>query len=222
MRIDINGTIVQNDDAWVYEWLGLAHTCPKQVNERIEKANGEQLDVYIDSGGGEIFAGSNIYSALKGYNGPVKIHVVGLAASAASVIACAGESEISPTAMMMVHNVSGESSGDYHQMDKSSEVLKKANKAIAAAYVEKSGMEEGDALAMMENETWLTAKEAVQKGLIDRISGDSGIRLVASVSNVLPLETITKIRNTIYKPIYQAKKDKLEAKLKFLKLKGGK
>lgn len=222
MRIDINGTIVQNDDAWVYEWLGLAHTCPKQVNERIEMANGEQLDVYIDSGGGEIFAGSNIYSALKGYSGPVKIHVVGLAASAASVIACAGESEISPTAMMMVHNVSGESSGDYHQMDKSSEVLKKANKAIAAAYVEKSGMEEGDALAMMENETWLTAKEAVQKGLIDRISGDSGIRLVASVSNVLPLETITKIRNTIYKPIYQAKKDKLEAKLKFLKLKGGK
>lgn len=88
-----------------------------------------------------------------------------MAASAASVIACGGDSDISPTAMLMVHNVSAESSGDYHQMDKTSNVLKKANQAMAAAYVEKTGMKESDALAMMENETWLTAADAVKKAL---------------------------------------------------------
>ncbi len=221
MRININGTIVPNNEAWAYEWLGLSYVCPKQVDELIEKANGEQLDVYIDSGGGEIFAGSSIYSALKAYGGVVKIHVVGLAASAASVIACGGDSDISPTAMLMVHNVSAESSGDYHQMDKTSNVLKKANQAMAAAYVEKTGMKESDALAMMENETWLTAADAVKKGIIDRIAGDNGMRLVASVSNVLPRGTIEKIRNTVYNPAIQSERNKLYAKLNLLKLKGG-
>lgn len=222
MRININGTIVPNDEAWIYEWLGLSCVCPKQVDELIEKANGEQIDVYIDSGGGEIFAGSSIYSALKAYSGVVKIHVVGLAASAASVIACGGDSDISPTAMVMVHNVSGESSGDYHQMDKTSNVLKKANQAMAAAYVEKTGMKESDALAMMENETWLTAADAVKKGIIDRIAGDDGMRLVASVSNVLPRGTIEKIRNTVHNPAIQSETNNLYAKLNLLKLKGGK
>ena len=150
MRIDVKGTIVSNDDKWIYEWFEMDATCPNDVNKLIDQANGEPLEVYINSGGGDIFAGSEIYSALRSYKGEVNIHVVGIAASAASVIACAGKSDITPTAMFLVHNVSGSAQGDYHVMDKSSDVLQTANRSIAAAYIAKTGMSEQEALAMMD------------------------------------------------------------------------
>lgn len=223
MRIDIKGTIVSSDDAWIYEWFGIEHTNPKAVNELIANANGEELDVYINSGGGDIFAGSEIYSALRGYKGTVNIHIVGLAASAASVIMCAGKSDISPTAMVMVHNVSANTRGDYHVMDKSSEVLQKANKTIAAAYVAKTGMTEVEALEMMDKETWLTAHEAVEKGLIDKIAENQNLQLVASYGGqLLPQSVIDKIRNTVKSP--QSNADflckKAQAQLNLLKLGG--
>lgn len=198
MRIEIKGDIIPNDDKWIYDYLEYDCTCPKDVNNAIEKANGQPLEVYINSGGGEIFAGSEIYAALQAYKGEVHIHVVGVAASAASIIACARESDIAPTAMMMVHNVSSSFRGDYHVMDKSSEVLKKANEAIAAAYVKKSGRDEKDVLAMMDRETWLTGKDAVEAGLIDSVAGSG--RLVAAGPGTIPPQVIEKLRNSIRNP----------------------
>lgn len=220
MRIDVKGTIIPSEDAWIYEWFGIESTTPKAIQESIMKANGEQLDVYINSGGGDVFAGSEIYSELRNYNGQVKIHVVGIAASAASVIACAGESDISPTAMLMVHNVSSRANGDYHDMDKSSEVLQQANKAIAGAYVAKTGMSESEALALMDKETWLSANEAVEKGLIDKIAESKNLKLVASVANVLPQEVIEKMRNEMKRPHEDTGFLLAKTKLKLLNLKG--
>lgn len=219
MRIDIKGTIIPNDYAWIYDFLEWDYTAPKSVQAIIDKANGEQLDVYIDSGGGDIFAGSAIYSALRSYKGVVKIHVIGLAASAASVIACAAESDIAPTAMVMVHNVSTETQGDYHDMDKSSETLKKANKAIAAAYVEKTGMSEEEALALMDAETWLPANEAVEKGLIDKIADTQNIRLVASTVSLIPQSVVNKLK-TLISDNDEAELKKAKANYEFLNLKG--
>ncbi len=219
MRIDIKGTIIPNDYAWIYDFLGWDYTAPKCVQSIIDKANGEPLDVYIDSGGGDIFAGSAIYSALRSYKGVVKIHVVGLAASAASVIACAGESDIAPTAMLMVHNVSAETQGDYHDMDKSSETLKKANRAIAAAYIAKTGMSEEEALALMDAETWLPAAEAVEKGLIDKIADTQNVRLVASTVKLIPQSVVNKLRNLLTDE-NNAEQMLANANYEFLKLKG--
>lgn len=218
MRIDIKGTIIPNDYAWIYDFLEWDYASPGNVQAIIDGANGEQLDVYIDSGGGDIFAGSAIYSALRSYKGVVKIHVTGLAASAASVIACAAESDIAPTAMMMVHNVSTETQGDYHDMDKSSETLRKANKAIASAYVEKTGMSEEEALALMDNETWLPAAEAVEKGLIDKIADSQNIRLVAGTVNLIPQTVIAKLKSLITNNESELKLAK--SKFEFLNLKG--
>jgi ATP-dependent protease ClpP protease subunit len=128
--------------------------------------------------------------------------VVGLAASAASVIACAGKSDIAPTAQMMVHNVSTWAAGNYHDMDHASNMLKQANRAIAAAYTEKSGMSEKDALDLMDAETWITAQDAVDYGLIDKIAGsqnsiqdeDASVRLAASVGGMLPPSVINKMQ----------------------------
>ena len=82
--ISIKGPIVPSDEAWIYDWFGIECANPKAVNSAIAKANGEKLDVYINSGGGDIFAGSEIYSSLRSYKGDVLIHVVGLAASASA------------------------------------------------------------------------------------------------------------------------------------------
>lgn len=220
--ISIKGTIIPSDEVRIYDWLGIENANPKVVHDAIAKANGEKLDVYINSGGGDIFAGSEIYEALRSYKGDVKIHVVGLAASAASVIACARESEIAPTAMMMVHNVSSYAEGDYRDMNHQAEVLEKANKIIAAAYVEKTGMAEAEALKMMDHETWLTAQDAVGKGLCNAISKprqNSTIQLAASYnSGVLPRTVIDKIRNQMAADKLKAKS---QTKLNLLKL-GGK
>lgn len=222
MDINIKGTVISSDEAWIYDYFGIESANPKAVNNAIAKANGEKLDVYINSGGGDIFAGSEIYEALRSYKGDVKIHVVGLAASAASVIACARESEIAPTAMMMVHNVSSYAEGDYRDMNHQAEVLEKANKIIAAAYVEKTGMAEAEALKMMDHETWLTAQDAVGKGLCNAISKpqqNSTIQLAASYnSGMLPKSVIDKMRNQLSD---EKQKKQAQTKLNLLKL-GGK
>lgn len=225
MRIDIKGAIISNNDKWIYDWLEWDATCPKDVTSAIDKADGDKLDVYINSGGGSIFAGSEIYAALQEYGGQVQIHVVGMAASAASVIACAAQSDITPTAMLMVHNVSVGAEGDYHDMDKTSEILQKANQTMAAAYVAKSGMTEADALAMMDKETWLSAKDAVEKGLIDKIAEPKNLQLVAAFNSpLLPQSAIEKIRNTVKRPLENEAdifmRKTAQAKLKLIKLGG--
>lgn len=220
MKIDIRGDIIPNDDKWVYDWLEWDGTCPKDVQSIIDKAAGQPLEVYINSGGGDIFAGSEIYEALRTYHGEVRIHIVGLAASAASVIACAGKSDISPTAMVMIHNVSSAARGDYHAMDASSEVLQKANRAIAAAYMEKTGKPETEVLALMDRETWMTAKDAVEAGLVDAISQGSN-RLVASGPGTLPPEIIAKLKNSIKNPFHEEPpRHRAQAAIDLLKLKG--
>ena len=173
MDIYVNGTIVDSDDAWIYDLFGIENMSPTKMKDALKEADGNDVDIFINSGGGSVFAGSEIYSMIQRYKGNVTIHVTGLAASAASVIACAGKCLMAPTAQMMVHNVSSYANGDYKNFDKMSEILKKANEAIAAAYVQKSGMSMQDALELMDVETWLTAKDALEYGLIDGIEENS-------------------------------------------------
>lgn len=172
MRIDIKGVIVRNDDAVFYDWFGYDHTCPRDVAEKIAKAaEDENIDVYINSSGGDIFAGSEIYSTLRGVK-DLNIHVTGLAASAASVIMCAGPSEIEPTAMVMIHNVWSEARGDHRAMEKEAEILRKCDEAVSAAYQLKTGRTANELKELMESETWMTAADAVSYGFCDRVRAD--------------------------------------------------
>jgi len=96
--IPIKGTIVSNDDVWLYDWFDWDCTAPKNV---VLPETGEDIEVHINSGGGDVYAGSEIYTALRAYSGKVVVKIVGIAASAASVIAMAGDVvEISPTAQI--------------------------------------------------------------------------------------------------------------------------
>lgn len=215
MKIKVKGPIILNDQKWIYDYFEIESTSPNDVISAIDEANGEALDVEINSGGGSVFAGSEIYTALKSYEGEVTTKIVGIAASAASVIAMAGKKVLmSPTAQMMIHNVSTEMSGDYRQMEHASEVLKTANKTIANAYQIKTGRTQEELLGLMDNETWFTAQKAKELGFVDEVMFESG-QLVASFSGMLPPEVIEKMRNE--KPQRAAI---LLSRIKLMRLKG--
>ena len=140
MEIDVRGDIIGNDDKWIYDWMEWDSTCPDDVKSALQTMPaGEKLIVNINSGGGSVMAGQEIYSLLHGRQ-DVEIHIQSLAGSAASVIAMANTCKMSPVATIMIHNVSmSRASGDYHDMQKNAEILKTMNSALAEAYVAKTG-----------------------------------------------------------------------------------
>lgn len=172
--IEIKGDIIGNEDKWIYDWFGMDATCPRDVKEAIEAAGEEELEVLVNSGGGSVMAGQEMYSALREKSN-VKIKIQSLAGSAAGVVAMAGRNAISPVAMVMIHNVSIQgASGDYHAMQKNAEILKQMNAALANAYTAKSGMELEEVLRLMDRETWLTAGQCLEYGFVDEIMEEAG------------------------------------------------
>lgn len=170
-EIDVRGDIVSNNDKWFYEWLEWDATSPGDVRSALSELQpGEKLVVLINSGGGDVMAGQEIYSMLHGRQ-DVQIKIQSMAGSAASVIAMANRSEISPVAMIMIHNVSiGGVSGDCRDMQKYAEILQQMNKALASSYVAKTGMAEDNVLKLMDQETWITANQALKMGFVDAVS----------------------------------------------------
>lgn len=169
--INIIGDIIPNEWQKFYDHYGWDGCCPRAVKDAIDKASaGEQIDVYINSGGGVVTSGQEIYTALRG-DSRVSIHIIGQACSAASFIAMAGKCDMSPVAMMMVHCASlGYVSGNHNDMETAARQLRTVDRAIAQAYVDKSGMTLEDAIKLMERETWLTANQCVEFGLADGIT----------------------------------------------------
>jgi ATP-dependent protease ClpP protease subunit len=209
--IDIKGPIVTNDDKWIYDWFGVDSCCPADIRSQLDEVADEGVQVVINSSGGDIFAASEIYDMLAESKATIKVI---FAASAASYIACACTSEIVPTGMLMIHNVSSYAAGDYNDMAHESGVLLKASKAVATAYRLKTGMSEDELIGLMDKETWLTADEAVEKGFIDKVAEyaekPKEVKLAASLSGLIPDTIIKQMRD---------EKTQLTAKLELLKRK---
>lgn len=171
--VEVTGEIVPNDYGWIYDWFGIDNTTPNKIKDAINALeDGEELEVRINSYGGDVASGQEIYSLLQTVQN-CTAKIMGMAASAAGFLAMgARRVEISTVGTIMVHNVSTYGvSGDYHEMDKTSEMLQRLNAAIAGAFVAKSGRPEEEILEMMDRETWLTANQAVSMGICDAIIG---------------------------------------------------
>lgn len=190
VRIKMNGDIIFSDDKWIYDWLGWESTCPNDIRNAIAACQpGEKLVVEVNSGGGYVTAGQEIYSLLHGYENSVA-EIQSLAGSAAGVAAVgANKVRISPVAMIMIHNVSGGASGDYHEMQKTADLLQNMNAALSQAFVQKSGRELNEILELMDRETWLTANQCIEFGFADEIITESrpltnasfGVRLTEDI-----------------------------------------
>lgn len=217
--INVKGEIINSRNQWIYDWLKIEATSPQKIADELKAAAGEEVEVHINSPGGSVFAGSEIYTALRSYSGKVTIKIVGIAASAASVIAQAGESEISPTGMFMIHNVRTSASGDYRDMEYSAEALRAANESIINAYTAKTGMTGERLQELMDRETYMPAQLAVEYGFVDRVMFSDQVPEFRNGFGLLPEDALKKLRNLIRNEDAEKKK-KAAARLKLLNLKG--
>ena len=200
-KINVKGAVVSNDDADIYDWLGYDCVSPNMVEDVLNNSDGD-VEVDIASGGGSVFAASEIYTMLKAYSGKVVVNIQGLAASAASVIAMAGdEINMSPTSQMMIHKASTVSWGNADDLTHDSKMLDVTDQSIVNAYEAKTGMDRSDILQLMANETWMTAQDAVDKGFADNVStGSAQPQVVNAIGTpVLSNNAISKVKNLLAK-----------------------
>ena len=149
-------------------WWGDEVT-PTLFRDELAKVSGN-LTVWLNSPGGDVFAASQIYSMLKNHKGKVTVKIDGIAASAASVVAMAGdETLIAPTALMMIHDPSTCAMGNKADMEKAIILLDEVKESIINAYETKSHLSRNKIAKLMSDETWLNAKKAHEMGFVDGI-----------------------------------------------------
>lgn len=142
---------------------------PQMFRDELESGEGD-VTVWINSPGGNVFAAAEIYTMLKDYKGSITVKIDAIAASAASVVAMAGDTvQMSPVAMLMIHDPSTVAMGNTKDMEKAIEVLNEVKESIINAYAAKSGLTHARIANLMSNETWMNAKKAVELGFADEI-----------------------------------------------------
>ncbi len=161
----------QTPELFIYDdiddWWGVS---AQSVVDQIRDMDAAEINVRINCRGGMVFEGIAIYNALRLHKANVHISIEGLAASIASVIAMAGDTvTIAENAMMMIHNPYGWATGDAEAMRKTADVMDKIADSIAVSYTARTGKSIEELKALMEAETWFTAQEAQDMGLVDQI-----------------------------------------------------
>lgn len=144
---------------------------PQMFKDELLSGSGN-ITVWVNSPGGDCIAAAQIYNMLTDYKGSVTVKIDGIAASAASVIAMAGDRVLmSPVSMMMIHNPATIAMGDHNEMAKAIEMLSEVKESIMNAYAVKTGLSRAKLSHMMDEETWMNANKALQMGFCDDIMG---------------------------------------------------
>lgn len=158
----LNGTIAE--DSWFDD-----DVTPQLFKDELNSGTGD-ITVWINSPGGDCVAAAQIYNMLTAYNGKVTVKIDGIAASAASVIAMAGDILlVSPVSMLMIHNPATIAWGDHVEMQKAIDMLSEVKESIINAYVLKTGLSRARLSHLMDAETWMDANKAVELGFADDI-----------------------------------------------------
>ena len=160
--LELNGTIAE--ESWFDD-----DVTPQLFKDELNAGNGD-ITVWINSPGGDCVAAAQIYNMLAGYKGKVTVKIDGIAASAASVIAMAGDTIlVSPVSMLMIHNPATIAWGDHAEMQKAIDMLSEVKESIINAYVLKTGLSRPKLSHLMDAETWMDANKAVELGFADEI-----------------------------------------------------
>ena len=142
---------------------------PAAFRDELEAEEGD-VTVWINSPGGSVFAAAEIYTMLKDHKGKITVKIDAIAASAASVVAMAGDTVLmSPVAMLMIHDPMTIAMGNASDMEKAIATLNQVKESIINAYVGKSGISRKKVAQLMSDETWMNAKKAVEMGFADEI-----------------------------------------------------
>nr|WP_300815661.1 head maturation protease, ClpP-related [uncultured Acetatifactor sp.] len=160
--LELSGTIAE--DSWFDD-----DVTPQLFKDELNAGSGD-ITVWINSPGGDCVAAAQIYNMLSNYKGRVTVKIDGIAASAASVIAMAGDTVlVSPVSMLMIHNPATMAWGDHAEMQKAMDMLDQVKESIINAYVLKTGLSRPKLSHLMDAETWMDANKAVELGFADDI-----------------------------------------------------
>lgn len=158
----LNGTIAS--ESWFDD-----DVTPALFKSDLDAGKGP-ITVWINSPGGDVWAAAQIYNMLLSYTGKVTVKIDGLAASAASVIAMAGDEVlVSPVSMLMIHNPATAAMGDKDDLAQAISMLDSVKDSILNAYVKKTGLSKNKLSKLMDDETWMDANKAVELGFADRV-----------------------------------------------------
>lgn len=158
----LNGTIAE--ESWFDD-----EVTPALFKDELNSGEGD-ITVWINSPGGDCIAAAQIYNMLMDYKGNVTVKIDGIAASAASVIAMAGNKVIvSPVSMIMIHNPATIAAGDTAEMQKAIAMLDEVKESIINAYEIKTGLSRAKLSHLMDAETWMDANSAIELGFADEI-----------------------------------------------------
>ena len=164
-------------EIWIYDqigedfWTG-GGTTAKAFQKELSAVTASQIDLHINSPGGEVFDGITIYNLLKQHPATITTYIDGIAASIASVIALVGDKVVmAENALYMMHNPSGMVVGNANDMRSMADVLDKVRGSMLKVYSGKSGKEDQDIVPLLDAETWMNADEALEAGFIDEIGG---------------------------------------------------
>lgn len=168
VELRIEGEIVSDDDAWIYEWFGIPAATPNAFRTALSEHKGKNITVWIDSWGGDVFAAAGIYNAMKEHKGKVTAKIDGKAVSAASVIAMAADEVLmSPASILMIHNPWTGARGEAKDMRHTADVLDEVKETIINAYQAKTGLSRNKISRLMDEETWMSARKAMADGFAD-------------------------------------------------------
>lgn len=207
VKIPIKGDVMDSDWGTIMDSVGMANVNPTSFQKALNSANGEDVELDIASNGGIVESATEIASLIHDYAGKVTTVVQSAAYSAASIIAVSGDVvKMTPTALMMIHRASVQSAGNTNDLSHDAIMLATVDKALAAAYQAKTGKSQEEILNLMNNETWLTAQDAVDQGFADEIQENAKELVVTnSLSPSISKDSIAKL-----KALKNAKNDDVE------------
>lgn len=212
-KIEIKGAIIPNNSIEAYKKEGKEYTALQDIEL---PSSSEPVEVIINSGGGDVFTGSEIYSRLKDHKGQVIVKIVGVCASIASVIAMAGDTvEMSPTGLFMIHNAMTWTYGNTKEHRKQIEALEVINNSIALAYQNKTGLPMDTIRELMEGETWFSCDRALEYGFVDKQMFIEKVsrEMVASILEHVPEQG----RYLFMENVIKKNLDKIDANIEELK-----
>ena len=172
IRDDTGGRVLRLEGPIDSESFWGDEITPQTFRDDLYAEDGD-ITLWINSPGGNVFAAAEIYTMIRDYPHNVKVCIASIAASAASVIAMAGDTvQMSPTALLMVHDPSTIAMGNAKDMEKAIATLNEVKESIINAYAAKTGLSRGKISKLMSDETWINAKKAVDLGFADEILFD--------------------------------------------------
>jgi ATP-dependent Clp protease, protease subunit len=207
-RFEVLNKVEESNEATIYMYGSIgqgwfADISSKEVQQQLNDLDSSKINIHLNSGGGDVFESIAIHNLLKNHKAEIIIHVDGLAASGASVIAMAADKIImNSNSMLMIHNAWTVSAGNSKELRKVADDLDKIDKSVLESYTSKFVGEREELKQLLADETWLTAEEALSLGLADEIAKED------------EEETENEVENTVKETILNKYQQKFVASVK--------